>query len=388
MDLHTADHPAAIVRCAAPIVAAIEPCPPLEALRRDWQMLEAQAESSFFLSWSWVGTLAAEFGCPPLRLAARRDGVLVGLALLGAVAGRPWDILRRPSLHLNETGDPACDGVMIEYNGILARRDEAEAVEAACLAALRRAVLPGRWREVHLGGIGPALADTCARSGPVRLLRRYPAPYADLAAGGGADPLDGLGSSTRRQIRRAMRLYAERGPLVLERAGSAAEALDWLDALEALHTPYWQARGRPGAFASDSFRRFHRRLIAESYPLGGVEVLRASAGGEAIGYLYNFRHHGDAYAYQSGFRYEADAKLKPGLVTHLLAMRQAAAEGLRRYCFLAGDSRYKRNLASCADDLTWLALQRDGLATRIEAGLRRWAARRPRAAAAAEPDEA
>jgi CelD/BcsL family acetyltransferase involved in cellulose biosynthesis len=345
------------------IVALVEPCPPADELRRRWLELEGAAEPSFFLSWSWIGTLVGEFGPPPMILTALSGGRVVGLALLGRVKG--WG-LRRPSLHLNETGDPGRDGVMIEYNGILAERGLESKVEAACLSALLAA---SGWRELHLGGIGQATLEAFGRGGPLRVIQRSPAPYADLA-GARDDVLAPMSRNTRQQIRRAMRLYEERGPLSLERARTVDEALDWLDGLEALHTPYWHSRGKPGAFATPSFRPFHRRLIAAAHPHGAVDLLRVSADGQVVGMLYNFRYRDSAYSYQSGFRYETDARLKPGLVAHTLAMQDYAGQGLSRYRFLAGDSRYKASLASASDQLAWAVLQRDSWLARAEFWLR------------------
>lgn len=350
-----------------PLSATFGPCPEPESLCRRWRSLEVRADGSAFLSWEWAEARIACFGRPDWLGAVHEGDRLVGLCLLGWRPGRPLDLLRRPSLHLNETGDPACDGVMVEYNGVLAERGyEAEAL-AAILSALCDQAQP-RWREILLSGVDPAVAEACARLGlGCREISRSPAPFHAFGPG---DPLDGLSRNTRQQISRCLRLYGERGPLVLERAETAAQAWEWLDGLEALHTPYWQSKGRSGAFANPHFAAFHRRLAETGTASGLVDLLRVRAGEGVVGYLYNFRHGATAYSYQSGFAYEEDPRMKPGLACHLLAMRRYHQAGLAAYRLLAGDSRYKGSLSNGRDELVWLAVHRNGPAHRLEALLR------------------
>jgi len=57
--------------------------------------------------------------------------------------------------------------------------------------------------------------------------------------------------------------------------------------------------------------------------------------------------------YQSGFAAFDDNKLKPGLVTHALCMQACRERGLTEYNFLAGESRYKQELATMEQELVW-----------------------------------
>jgi CelD/BcsL family acetyltransferase involved in cellulose biosynthesis len=125
--------------------------------------------------------------------------------------------------------------------------------------------------------------------------------------------------------------------------------------------------GKTGAFAGDFLQGFHRRLVAEGVANGDVQLLRTRAGdGRIIGYLYNFLHRRRVYAYQSGFERSADNRLKPGLVSHHLAIEMNRAAGQGVYDFLAGDSRYKRSLANGVTELLWLVVQRRSLKFAIE----------------------
>jgi Acetyltransferase (GNAT) domain len=137
------------------------------------------------------------------------------------------------------------------------------------------------------------------------------------------------------------------------------------------------AKGKPGAFADPFVARFHRLLLTRAFERGEADVLRVSAGPETIGLLYTFFHRNDAYAYQNGFRYEPNPRLKPGLVSHLLALDYCGRRAIGRYRLLAGDSRYKRSLATRAYTLHWLSLRRPNWAFHLEAVARGITGRRP-----------
>ena len=89
-----------------------------------------------------------------------------------------------------------------------------------------------------------------------------------------------------------------------------------------------------------------------------------------IGYLYNLIYRRQVYSYQSGFLFEDDPKLKPGLVSHCLCIEMHEREGNAVYDFMAGENRYKSNLGSPGPDMHYVVLRRPTAANRLEAGLR------------------
>nr|WP_237182630.1 GNAT family N-acetyltransferase [Roseomonas marmotae] len=196
----------------------------------------------------------------------------------------------------------------------------------------------------------------------------------DAVRAAGGDYLATRSSNTRHQLRRSARAFAEDGAVVLRRAETVPQALEWLEGLIRLHETSWQARGRPGAFASPYLLRFHRQLIAQALPRGEVDLLRVTAGEAVVGYLYNFRLRGQVLAYQSGLDHAtAGLHRKPGMTCHALAIEQALARGDTVYDFLAGADRYKRSLANDEVPLLWAEMVPRwsplGLGARL---LRRW----------------
>jgi CelD/BcsL family acetyltransferase involved in cellulose biosynthesis len=330
------------------------------ALGEQWSELESRADASFFQSWTWIGCLAPERYNDPVALQARRGDRTVALGLFNRRRSWPFD-----TLWLHETGKSQLDTLFIEHNGLLVDAGcgsaTDDALRAACLAAARRAALPGQapGRRLMLSGVDSAHLRAAAASGTVSRLTARQAPALDLAAlhRNGLGHEDVLSANTRAQLRRSLRGYSALGALVVRRAADAAEAHGFLDELGRLHQATWQQRGRAGAFAEPHFARFHHALIDRALPRGEVELWRISAGPAVIGYLYNFQHRGRVLAYQSGFDYLlADRRAKPGLSCHHLIIEKSLTAGRISYDFLAGDDRYKRSLSDTMTTLYWLTL--------------------------------
>ena len=110
-----------------------------------------------------------------------------------------------------------------------------------------------------------------------------------------------------------------------------------------------------------------QRLVRSGLPAGQVQLLRLTAGSEEVGYLYNFVHGGQVLAYQSGFHFGlTERHHHPGLVTHAQAVPQALVAGLDGSDFLAGEARYKQQLANQTYPMTTFTLQRPSLGWRLE----------------------
>ncbi len=260
---------------------------------------------------------------------------------------------------------------MIEDNGFLAERGFEKAVTRAALRHAYRA----DGAEIVMGGVPDWLTDEAREAGwRDRVIITRPCPYRVLDPSD-SDDLAQLSRNTRSQISRSLRLYESRGNLAITPSATLGEAHDRLAAMADLHQQRWVAAGQPGAFALPIFAEFHQRVLTRGFATGVADVLRITAGADEIGYLYNFYCDNEVYAYQNGFQYAADQRLKPGLVSHLLAFAYYRRAGATRYRFLAGDSRYKRSLSTGSYDLHWLVLERDDWRRRAEVLARRLRAR-------------
>lgn len=360
--------------CAGTIDVEVNALVPKLEIEKLWQQLEARANPSFFLSSTWIGTLLSTNGFAPILLAARLRDRVVGLALVSPGKNGRFG-LTWPSLSLNETGIAKHDCVMIEDNGFLSESGLEMRVAEACMRFIF--VHMTEWKELRLSGVPDSLLQVAMDSAmPIARDHARPSPFIDITSGED-EGLAGLSSNTRQQIRRSLRLYRQRGEITLTPSTDLSEARDRFVELEKLHQVRWFERGRAGAFAQPFFKRFHDALLTRGFPLGQVDVLRMAVGQQTIGLLYTFFYNNEAYAYQTGFRYEDDQKLKPGLTSHILALNYCRERGVRRYRLLAGDSRYKRSLATGAYPLHWLSIRRPHAAFYLETIARGLTGRRP-----------
>ncbi|MER9236277.1 GNAT family N-acetyltransferase [Mesorhizobium sp. M0622] len=356
------------------IDVTVEALPDIARLETAWRELEARATHSFYLSWLWIGTWLRHLpgGAQPHVLVARTSSRIVGLAII--CRRRAWSFGRhaRARWLLNETGDVRFDRLFIEYNDILAERSLADATRVACVDALAHHLR--RSDQLVLSGIDPDFESAaCRTAGRAGLLTEVKAEdtarWIDFAKvrQKGANYRATLGRNTRQAVSRAMRLYAERGPIAFRTVEVTSEALAAFDLLAELHQARW---GRRGAFANPSFRRFHEELITRGVPTGTVRISRTLAGDQTVGVLYNFVYDGRVLNYQSGFLYERDGRLKPGLISHVLAIEDSIGRGECGYDFLAGFAGHKSHLANAEHPMKWIAIGRDSPERRIEAQLR------------------
>jgi len=345
----------------------------LAVLEGEWRALQDRADIDFYMSWGWIGTLLRRVGAKPHVLRAYDGETLVALGLIfnNRQTRHRWLSLRK--IYLQETGDLDVDIVFIEHNGFLCDRSYGAELPARCIEFVlssdaAKAAL-GPWDEWRFGGVGEDYKTLLAATGlrtHVHSARAGGVVELDDLRAAGTDYLSTLSSNTRYQIKRALKLYGARGPLTVTPAVTEEDFARHFEGLKALHQSYWLARGQKGAFGYPFLHDFHREILLRHGPLGEVELLRIAAGDFEIGYLYNFTFGGKVGAYLSGFAYEADAKLKPGLVSHYLAIAQHLAGTAHVYDLLAGDMQYKRSLAMHSPPLYWLDLQRPRLKLRLE----------------------
>lgn len=355
------------------IELSLAPLEDLAALERDWCELQARADIDFYMSWGWIGALIRRSGLKPFVLRAQDGGRIVALGLLLANRQTRHGWLKSRKLYLNETGDLDIDIVFIEHNGFLCDRAYGLALHARCIDHVltspeaKRAL--GQWDEWRFGGVSQDYLKLLEATG--LRVNTYAAKHSgvidlDSLRHRGQDYLSTLSSNTRYQIRRALKLYGERGPVAVTAARTDADFARYLDGLIEMHQKYWSARGGKGAFGYPFLDGFHREIVRNRGPLGEIELLRIAAGDFEIGYLYNFTWAGKVGAYLSGFNYEEDSKLKPGLVSHYLAIEHHLAGDAHVYDLLAGDMQYKRSLSMESPPMYWLDLQQPRLKLRVE----------------------
>jgi hypothetical protein len=358
--------------------------PELSRVKDIWRGLEERAKPVYFLSWGWVGTwLASLPSLDALQLCVISDhsGPL-GACVWGERLARRHKIMPSRTLHLNTTGDSAYDEIYIEHNGLLS-------ANGTSLASMIERLPNTQWDELFLPCLDARTFEELAAaplpsSLRLRVDREVGDYYVDLAKVRDKDYLSLLGSSTRSHLRKAQKLAPD---AKFEVARDEHEAFNIYDELVVLHQRAWKARGQPGAWADPWFDRFHRRLIAQRFRHGEIQLMRLRTAAQTIGCLYNFVSHGRVLMYQTGINPDVDDKIKPGYLTHLFAIQHNAREGHAQYDFLGGDAQYKKSLSTDSTRLVWARVQKKRLRFVIEDRARAWVrARRAKTEQAATED--
>ncbi|WP_197375395.1 GNAT family N-acetyltransferase [Mycolicibacterium baixiangningiae] len=343
------------------VTFSVEPIRDVDELGQEWRQLESTVRTSFFLSWTWIGTMLEMLDPDnrPMLVRGTAAGRTVALAVVGRARIRRHRLVRCRQWVLNATGDPALDSVYIEYNGLLTSPD------VGWNGLLELFSATDGVDELSIPGAqNPPPAALIAEHGLLHHVaqeRAFSVALRDLAEAQG-DVSAVLSSNARSQLRRSLRRLE---PLSLDAAASESEAVDLLTELKALHIPWWERRGERHAFVHPGFERFHRCLIERGFDEGAIQLLRVRSADRTIGVLYNFQRSAHVYAYQSGFA-EVQANERPGVVAHALAIRRAWQAGSEVYDFMAGENRMKRSFANCTEDLHWVVVQKPHLRIRAE----------------------
>lgn len=347
--------------------------PDAATLESMWRGLEARSDVNFYMSWTWIGAWIAEAGPPDLVLAGRSGGELVCLGLLRRSRQLRHGFVSSRTLCLHETGDEEKDVIFIEYNHFLTDR-RVSPLDSEAVAWLRsNERKAGGFDELVLGGMTEDRYQAVRAGVPKTYVHAMKTTaFVDLEAvrAGGGDYLATISSNTRYQIRRALKIYEGRGPLTLQRAGSVEDATAFFDEMGVLHESAWKEKSEGGAWRFPFLVNFHRRIIRESFDSGGIDIVRIACGDVAIGYIHCIVRDGWFGSYLSGFAYEADNKVKPGLVSFYLYIEHLLKEGAQVLDFLAGDHRYKTSLGQPGPNMYWFRVQERRPMLMIEDALR------------------
>lgn len=341
-------------------------------LSSDWQFLESSSSATFFLSRTWIETWLSSYSPKVDVLSVKFDGELVGLALLCRSQFSHWKRFGSSRLHINQTGIQEFDQVWTEYNGVLISAGHESAIYSLLLPFLI-AHYPG-WDELQVGAVSEDIAISMHSSSELTRLDLWQSPSYGINLKDLSDKklnyLDSLSRNTRYQIRRSLKLYSEMGRVSLTFAASKDQAIDFFNEIAPLHIAKWGGAGQSG-FTNQHFVSFHINLISKAFSLGQVDLIKVSSGDRVLGYLYNFLYRGRVYFYLSGLVTENDAKLKPGLSAHSMAIQHYLDNDFVFYDFMGGDDRYKSSLGEKHEQLYLISLQKNQLKFKIESILRK-----------------
>ena len=322
--------------------AAIEPI---------WQRLEAElANGHLATSWDWTSSWLDAYGSAIDHwfIVAESNDQIVGVALMTRGVEQRRGPLPVRTLHIGTAGEIPGEGVWVEYNRLLVLPAFRERFLKRLLTAPGAAFLTGDVLE--LNGFAPEEVSSEAATAASWSER----PCYTAVLNKGTPTIESFDRDTRRKLRNNLKRFAElHGELRTEWITDLPRAFTVFAELIVYHQQRWIAEGKPGAFASERFRTFHDLIIERLLPRQQVILARVTAGDALVGIFYGFAENGVIYHYQWGLPQFDDNKLSPGFVTGYLVMEQAIERGFTELNWLAGDSRYKRELSNTLRSLIW-----------------------------------
>jgi hypothetical protein len=323
----------------------------LERLLPEWRELAARSGNELCTSPAWLATWWKIFGDGRgLRVVTfRRDGRLIGIAPLCFRRVRFARALPVRRLELLGSGEDEADEICSDYIGFVIERGAEKEVADGFAGALAAERI-GAWDELlmpAMDGSSPMpvlLASALARAKfRSELIRAGEAPYISLPSSWD-EYLRRLPSQHRYLVTRSLRDWEKwsGSPAKLERVTSIDDLPRAQELLRTLHSERWNG---DGTFRSPRFTEFHDRVMQILFSDGALDIAWLSAHGAPIAVLYNIHWNGKVYFYQSGRQLHIPKQVRPGIVAHACAIRDAIAAGRREYDFLNGTSQYKMQLA-------------------------------------------
>jgi hypothetical protein len=346
--------------------------PNISELENIWKDIYAKSTPNFFLSWHWIATWYKRLPSSPQILIAKIDNQYAGICIVLSKKIKRFGLINSLQLYLHKTGDEKLDQAWIEYNDFLVVDEHSEAIKHAFVKYIKEVM---QWDELIIGASDSktftplSLNDLEKRDIWKSLSYKTDLDYIRENK---LEYINTLSKNTRYQINRSLRIYQSWGGIELRFASSVNEAIQWFEDAGPLHIQRWYKTKVGSGYSNPEFVTFHKALIAEAFDSGNIHLIKIVAGDKVVCYLYNFIDGNDVKFYLAATNFNnSDKNLKPGLITHYLAINHYIHAGYSTYDFMAGESQYKRSLSSKISEVSVSAFKRKNMTSALESMLRR-----------------
>lgn len=329
------------------IVITIKPSQHIDfsSLESDWLALEVLTDSSFFLTWSWIGNWLKQCIINEQAfyvLQAHRNNGLVGLAIIIKQQRKVFGVFPVKQWWLNRSGVEILDQCWIEENNFLMAKENQLSIQLAFFDFLKSSP---EWQELVVGmADANAIADFSTLASHRDIIfddKGYSLDYTNIDS-----PEHYLQSvlsrNTRQKIKQSEKLLIKEGALSLHVLTQAEDKIKHVNNISRLHINRWQKTETPSGFTNLNFYNMIIDLLRQS----NTEVIFLAQNEISLGYLIFFIHGDKAYFYLSALASHRNNKVKLGMLLHQKAITHYLQSGFTSYDFLAGDARYKKSLVN------------------------------------------
>lgn len=314
-----------------------------------WRTLFLRSEQTFFLSWEWIGNWLQDLPAEFIICEASIQNKTVGLCIIIRQLQRRRGVINSKRIYLNRSGIKEHDQIWIEYNDFLLDKEHEDEVRIAMAKAITAQL---EFDEIVVGASKVPVLSAFAMQGLIEKVEWLNTSYAvnlGRLQRSKKEFLSTLSRNTRYQINRSIKEYERAGQLILTSAVTTEQKVEWFKLAGPFHIQRWSKKKVGSGYTNPHFVKFHENFIQQTDSEVKSDILKVSVGTETIAYLYNVIQGNQVYFYLSAIDYTASNKaLKPGLVSHFMAIQHYKELGYDVYDLMAGESRYKRSLASNA----------------------------------------
>jgi hypothetical protein len=320
----------------------------IQALAQKWVTLQGQANASAFIAWFWIKQWLAQKNlstnhCLCVEVMQGQD--TVGLALFGIKTKSVFWGLSFNQYFLHKSGNTQEDQTWLEHNTFLLHKDfEQQLSHEICQALAEIQQID----DIKIGLSSPHFIQKLNFAGfNLRTELSSPGYLANLAGFTSLDDyLASLSKNTRSGIKRSIKLLNQQSPLRLVLATDATEKNTVLKNIADLHRIKWRSTVYGSGFDNPCFYNFHNGLIQDDHSAQNCRLYTLYQDDIALGHVYLLTQ-GDRWSfYLSALHFNADNRIKVGLVIHSLVIEQAIKQGVKVYDFLAGEAQYKHSLSN------------------------------------------
>ncbi len=117
--------------------------------------------------------------------------------------------------------------------------------------------------------------------------------------------------------------------------------------LRTLHELRWEGKNKPGAFTSEKFSHFHKRMIEHFLLEGNIQLLILYIHNKPMAAIYNFGIGEVIHYYQSGFDPAYAKEYSPGNTLIIKSIEKAILSNIDKFDLMVGpEDSYKREYSA------------------------------------------
>jgi len=350
--------------CDSIKVEEIEDFNEFESLSESWnKILQKSLDNDIFSTWEWLWCWWKHFGNGrKLRILILKEGNQI-------IAIAPLMLSNYSFLHLGKISKiEFISSPHGDYNNFILLKNEAKCVKMLIEALLKFS----DWNMLDLRDIREESASIKAlkiisspKSENLRLNLKIKTlcPYIRLPSSVEIYK-ERLSKNMRRNLRKRMKKLSKMYKVKFTNQSEFNSVSEAMKIFFELHQKRWKMKGKPGAFASEDFRKFHLELAEIFNEKEWLDLHFLMLNDKPVAAAYSFNYNMKKYGYLTGFDPEF-GRFGVGSLLKMHIIEECIRRGYREYDLTRDFEPYKADWATNTRKNYAASLVRNGLFARI-----------------------